>query len=480
MKTVHFPHTRIIAALLVLVCLLGLFPATAFAAEPTPSTIKLTNCAYNGTRYESPALGVCYMHQMRYDFGGTNVMGFCSEKGKGMGWSLEGHKWDKPQAISDPTVKNMMAYFYCHTSGVFTDQAISLGVAETWGPDYVWVMNAWVQAIVWRYKAGLLSDPVEACAEELMYVFNNMRGTHYVNIDDELDGWSFRDRADYILTLGTQGVWGECDVYEYHYAGPGSSHHPAHDVQAVFVGRLTVTREQYELTIKKVDATNPNKSLAGAKFLIQSNNGSFSKEVLTGRDGTVKVAPLEAGTYSITELEAPEGYEIDNAGPQYVVLPRDDGTEVVVTFMDTPIITGNGSIRKVDADDPTTGLPGAVIKIEGVDNSFVGTYTTGPGGYLADVPWDTMPIGSYVATEVNPPTGYTTSSDPSKVRQEFHWDGKTDVSLVFENDAKVKVRLIKLDDSDTPLPGAVFNIVKDGQIIATEETAGMASSPSPM
>lgn len=307
MKTVHFPHTRIIAALLVLVCLLGLFPATAFAAEPTPSTIKLTNCAYNGTRYESPALGVCYMHQMRYDFGGTNVMGFCSEKGKGMGWSLEGHKWDKPQAISDPTVKNMMAYFYCHTSGVFTDQAISLGVAETWGPDYVWVMNAWVQAIVWRYKAGLLSDPVEACAEELMYVFNNMRGTHYVNIDDELDGWSFRDRADYILTLGTQGVWGECDVYEYHYAGPGSSHHPAHDVQAVFVGRLTVTREQYELTIKKVDATNPNKSLAGAKFLIQSNNGSFSKEVLTGRDGTVKVAPLEAGTYSHHGAGSPGG-----------------------------------------------------------------------------------------------------------------------------------------------------------------------------
>lgn len=134
-------------------------------------------------------------------------------------------------------------------------------------------------------------------------------------------------------------------------------------MQAVFVGRLTVTREQYELTIKKVDATNPNKSLAGAKFLIQSNNGSFSKEVLTGRDGTVKVAPLEAGTYSITELEAPEGYEIDNAGPQYVVLPRDDGTEVVVTFMDTPIITGNGSIRKVDADDPTPGSAWMCFKI---------------------------------------------------------------------------------------------------------------------
>ena len=470
MKSMTKLGSRLLSMLLALLCVLGLFPTAAFAAETTPSTIKLTNCTYNGTHYESPALGVCYMHQMRYDYDGDSVMGFCSEKGKGMGWSLEGHKWDKPEPISDPTVKNMMAYFYCHTSGVFTDQAISLGVAETWGPDYVWVMNAWVQAIVWRYKEGLFSDPATACAEELMYVHNNINGTNFKSIDDELEGWSFRDRALYILGLGEQGVWGDCDVYEYHYAGPGSSYHPANDVQAVLVGRLTITREKYDLTIKKVDATNPNKGLAGAKFLVQSNNGTYSKEVVTGRDGTVIVGPLEAGTYSITELEPPEGYEIDNAGPQYVVLPRDNGTEVVVTFMDTPVITGDGSIRKVDADDPTKGLAGAVIRIDGVDNSFTGTYTTGLGGYLTDVPWDTMPIGSYVATEVTPPTGYTTSSDPSKVRQEFHWDGKTDVSLVFENDAKVKLELLKLDKSNDPLPGAVFNIVKDGQIIATEET----------
>ena len=58
----------------------------------------------------------------------------------------------------------------------------------------------------------------------------------------------------------------------------------------------------------------------------------------------------------------------------------------------------------------------------------------------------------------------------NKTKQTFVWDGKTDVALVFENDAKVKVRLIKKDDSDNPLPGAVFNIVKDGQIIGTEAT----------
>ena len=191
---------------------------------------------------------------------------------------------------------------------------------------------------------------------------------------------------------------------------------------------------------------------------------------MTGQDGTYTLSNLEAGTYAVTELEPPADYEIDNAGPQYVVLPSGSDKTVTVIFTDTPVITGEGSIRKVDADDPTKGLAGAVIKITGVDNDFTGTYVTGVGGYLTDVPWKDMPIGSFTAEEVTPPEGYTKSPDVSKTKQTFVWDGKTDVALVFENDAKVKVKLIKLDDSDNPLPGAVFNIIKDGQIIGTEAT----------
>ena len=387
-----------------------------------------------------------------------------------MGWSLEGHEWNNPREITDPTVKTMLAYFYAHSRGIFTDQAHALGVDEVWSSDYTWTMNAWVQAVVWRYQENLFSDPVAACAEELMYVYNNLEHTSYSSIDDVVDGTTLRDRAQYILDLGAQGVWGDCTVYEYDYAGPGTAQHPAYDVQGIIIGDLTVTRERYQFTIKKVDATNPNLALPGARFLVQNANGTFEKEVVTGRDGTVTLTNLEASTYSVTELDPPEDYQIDNPGPQYVVLPDSNGETVVVTFTDTPIITSEGSIRKVDADDPTKGLAGAVIKIEGVDNEFTGTYITGAGGYLEDVPWDAMPIGSFVATELTPPNGYTTSSDPDKVRQEFYWDGKHDVDLIFENDAKVKVQLIKLDDSDNPIEGAVFNVIKDGQVIATEAT----------
>ena len=470
-KLKQFPaaQKRLVCILLALICMLGLLPSTAFAAGP--NTIVMEDCTHNGVYYESAALSTCWLHQMKFDYNGDTVMGFCADHGGGMGWSLEGHEWNNPREITDPTVKTMLAYFYAHSRGIFTDQARALGVDEVWSSDYTWTMNAWVQAVVWRYQENLFSDPVAACAEELLYVYNNLEHTNYTSIDDVVDGTTLRDRAQYILDLGAQGVWGDCKVYEYDYAGPGSAQHPAYDVQSIIIGDLTVTRERYQMTVKKVDATNPNLALPGARFLVQNANGTFSQEVVTGSDGTVTLTNLEASTYSVTELDPPDNYQIDNAGPQYVVLPSATGeTTATVTFTDPPIRTGEGSIRKVDADDPTKGLAGAVIKIEGVDNEFVGTYITGAGGYLEDVPWDAMPIGSFVASEVTPPNGYTTSSDPDKVRQEFYWDGKHDVDLIFENDAKVKVQLIKLDDSDNPIEGAVFNVVKDAQVIATEAT----------
>ncbi len=469
MKKMNHPlRTRVTALLLALVCVLGLLPATALAAS---DTIKLERFGMSGVSYESAALGRCSLHEMYFSGGNKTSVGFCGTKGGGMGSSLIGQTWGNKTPISDPTVLTMMAYYYAHSTGVFTDEAKALGVDNIWSAGYTWYMNAWVQAVIWRYQQGSMSDPVVACAEELMAVFNSLEGTHYTSIDEEKDGSSFRSRAQYILDLGQRGVWGQCTAYEYGFTGAGSSAHPASGVQKIILGELEVTTEDsYTLIVKKVDSTNPSKGLAGAQFHIESESGSFSKDVTTGKDGTATLENLTPGTYAVTETNPPAGYEIDNAGPEYVVLPGNGNNTVTVTFRDTPTITSEGSIRKVDADDPTKGLAGAIIKITGVDNNFSGTFMTREGGYITDIPWDTMPIGSYTAEEMTPPEGYTKSPDQDKVKQTFVWDGKSDVSLIFENDAKVKVRLVKLDDSGNPLPGAVFNIIKDGQIVGTEET----------
>lgn len=471
---------RAMAVLIALICVLGLLPARAQAAGT--DTITLERFGYSGVSYESASLGRCQLHQMYYDYGGKTAVGFCGTKGGGMGSGLEGQTWGNPTPITDPTVEMMMAYYYAHSTGTFTDAAVAAGVDTVWDAGYTWYMNAWVQAILWRYQQGSLQDPVEACAEELMYVYNSLEGTHYTSIDQTQGGSSFRSRPQYIFDLGSE-VWGDCSVYLYTFTGAGTSDHPASTVQNVVIGELAVdtTEEQYTLTVKKVDATNPTKGLEGARFHVESVNGAFSQDIVTGPDGTYTLYNLDANTYAVTETDPPPGgYRIDNAGPEYVVLPNGGSNSVTITFSDTPEITGSGTIRKVDADDPTRGLAGSVIQITGVDNNFRWQNTTAEGGYLPDIPWETMPIGSFVAEELTPPSGYTLSSDPDKVKQEFYWDGKNEVSLIFENDARVKVQLLKLDDSGNPLPNAVFNIFKDGQLIASDKTtaAGTITVPN--
>lgn len=435
MKKMNYPlRTRLMSLLMALVCIFGLIPTTAFAAA---DTIKLNDFGYTGVSYESAALGRAQLHQMYFQNGTATTVGFCGTKGGGMGQSLKGQTWGHKQEISDPTVITMMAYFYSHANNKFTDEAIAMGENNIWSEVYCWRMNAWVQAVIWRYKQGLLSDPAVACAEELMAVYNSIEGTHYTSIDEKRtdSNNTFRDIAQYVLELGGRGVWGKCQAYEYSFTGSGSSSHPASGVQKIILGDHSIEnkpQEDYSLIVKKVDSSNPTKGLAGAKFHIESQNGSFSKDIVTGSDGTYEIKGLSANTYAVTETEGPSGYEIDNAGPQYVTLPSNGSNKVTVTFSDTrkpgtpetPGTPAEGSIRKVDADNPAKGLAGAIIKITGIDNNFSGTFMSREGGYITDIPWETLPIGSFVAEEVTPPENYSLSPDPTKVRQTFVWDGK--------------------------------------------------------
>ena len=331
----------------------------------------------------------------------------------------------------------------------------------------------WIQEAVWMWSTGQLPSDHEGQVEMVAQAFreatNARLGTSYASIDDPTSPGApntFRNVTE--LVLSNPGAWCDCPVYEYF-------HPNTEDVQPILVGYPQKVPRQvlpgsYSVTVKKVDATNPSLTLPGATFRITSvTDMSFTPRTgVTGSSGTYTFDNLPAGTYGIMETAAPEGYAIDSAGPDYVTLPDDDAATITKVFTDTPTIVVSGSIRKVDADNPTRGLVGAVIAIQGVDNDFYGEFTTGSGGALEGLEWDSLVPGSYRAWEIGAPEGYTL--DPSDVKT-FRVSRETpEVRLVFQDDAKVRVQLQKLDDSDRPLPGAVFNILKDGQIIGTEAT----------
>ena len=69
--------------------------------------------------------------------------------------------------------------------------------------------------------------------------------------------------------------------------------------------------------VTKVDKEDSNKVIEGATFKIEKLNeegnidNSFeAKELTTGEDGKVKCEGLEVGRYRVTEIKAPEGYEL--------------------------------------------------------------------------------------------------------------------------------------------------------------------------
>lgn len=496
--------TRLLSLFLTAICVIGLIPTSAFAAPSgsMPSEITLQKSDYfldtDGSKtYNSPSFDKpLYLHIINMNVGGKTKVGFCAEHGKQLGNTLIGKKWGNPEPVTNSFIKMMIGYYYCMTDAKYQTDAYK----EKWGgalwtdQNMIRYHNAWIQALCWRALGQGAAIPSDAegqkvaIAKELMYIANAKNGTSYSDIyTDKYGTTTFYQKGEKVLD--NTDCWPDVDVTLYRYIGgnatspDGKKHYTNDNTQAVMVAtpKKEPTGDTYRIIVKKVDSSNPTKGLAGATFsleMVGSDGPSFPKTGVTGQDGTYIFDRLEAGTYKVTETEAPEGYQIDNPGPYAVTLPTNGQNTVTVTALDTPITLASGSIRKVDKDRPTMGLAGATIRITGIDNNFTYEGQTVEGGALTDVPWDTMPVGSYVAEEIGAPEGYILPSPHEK--KEFYWDKKNEVKLVFENDSKVKVQLLKKDESNNPLPGCLFTVIKNGQTLfsAVTDAAGTITVPN--
>ena len=497
--------TRLLSLFLTAICVIGLIPTSAFAAPSgsMPSEITLQKSDYfldtDGSKtYNSPSFGEpLYLHIINMNVGGKTNVGFCAEHGKQLGNTLIGKKWGNPEPVTNSFIKMMIGYYYCMTDAKYQTDAYK----EKWGGE-LWTdqnliryHNAWIQALCWRALGQGAAIPSDAegqkvaIAKELMYMANAKNGTSYSDIyTDKYGTTTFYQKGEKVLD--NTDCWPDVDVTLYHYIGgnatspDGKKHYTNDNTQAIMVAtpkKSDIPSDKYQIVVKKVDSSNPTKGLAGATFsleMVGSDDPKFPMTGVTGQDGTYTFKNLKAGTYQVTETEAPEGYQIDNPGPYAVTLPTNGQKTVTVTALDTPITLASGSIRKVDKDRPTMGLAGATIRITGIDNNFTYEGQTVEGGALTDVPWDTMPVGSYVAEEIGAPEGYILPSPHEK--KEFYWDKKNEVKLVFENDSKVKVQLLKKDESNNPLPGCLFTVIKNGQTLfsAVTDAAGTITVPN--
>ena len=99
----------------------------------------------------------------------------------------------------------------------------------------------------------------------------------------------------------------------------------------------TVTVETFKIKIFKYDQAD-NTGLAGAEFTLTDSAGTVIATVTSGEDGYAVIDGLDAGTYYLTEIKAPEGY-VKSDTPLTIVIPKDaDGENVVsVSFANSQI-----------------------------------------------------------------------------------------------------------------------------------------------
>ena len=209
----------------------------------------------------------------------------------------------------------------------------------------------------------------------------------------------------------------------------------------------------------KLDSTSLE-PLPNARFRIELVGGTFSKEYVTDENGEVDISDLEPGAYRVTELEAPDGYLIDDA-QRVIQINGNENAQFVFTNTRKPSIT-------VVKYDPVADkyLPGAIFRVAKIEDGshYLDRVTETNGSFTIT---DLEP-GVYSVQEQAAPSGYVLNS------HEYHvelFPGQNS-QVVVVNEAKPDLRIIKTDaDTGKPVSGVTFTIrYADGSTITTEAT----------
>ena len=235
------------------------------------------------------------------------------------------------------------------------------------------------------------------------------------------------------------------------------------------------------LIIQKRDRVT-GQPLAGAQFRVTTASGCevgldgvIGDSTLTqagifetDANGEIRISNLTPGAYVLTELQAPEGYTIDNPSTNVVIGEGGDTQTVVIT--NTP--KGGLLIKKMDSVTKEP-LSDVTFKVTTSDGAVVGTsngeYRTDSNGYIS-IP-DLEP-GTYIVQEVQAKSGYLLDDTPKTITVKDH---QTYTLEVF-NQPKGGLVINKLDSvTHEPLEGVEFTITEaDGTVV--DDNGGMTSS----
>ncbi|MCU5489599.1 MSCRAMM family protein [Bacillus thuringiensis] len=233
-------------------------------------------------------------------------------------------------------------------------------------------------------------------------------------------------------------------------------------VVEIKIGNKKLPDPMGKMKLVKVDISDKNKKLAGAKFHIEDSKGKIVGELVTNEEGEVISKDLPIGNYTLVEVEAPKGYELLK-DKITVKIEKDAEVEIKIGNKKLPDPMGKMKLVKVDISDKNKKLAGAKFHIEDAKGKVVGELITDEKGEMIS---KDLPIGNYTLVEIEAPKGYELLKDKIAVKIEKD----TVVEIKIENkklpDPTGQFEIEKVDDKDSELKlkGAVFQVLdKEGK-----------------
>ena len=193
----------------------------------------------------------------------------------------------------------------------------------------------------------------------------------------------------------------------------------------------------------KVDSITM-KSLPNVRFEFKLVGGSYRQEFITDVNGEIDLSKLTPGAYEVRELEAPDGYLIDDAVRVVQVNPDENANFV---FTNTP----KPSLRLIKTSSDGTRLGGVHFRIARIEDGthYLDRITDDNG----EINISNLEPGVYSVKET------ATVADHILDLQEYHvelFPGQTS-TITIENQRRPNLIVYKKDaDTGDPIPNTVF------------------------
>ena len=203
------------------------------------------------------------------------------------------------------------------------------------------------------------------------------------------------------------------------------------EIKVEFTNRKTPKVNTVE--ISKKDATT-QEELPGAHLVVKNSEGKIIDEWVSTSEVHI-IKGIAAGTYSLTETIAPEGYVLSESTVEFTV--KADGTTNKVVMYNsketTPVPPAPENPGKhqveISKQDITTKseLPGATLIVKDAEGNEIDRWVSGTTPHYIE-----LDTGDYTLTEVQAPIGYDLSYEVVK----FTVGDTTDITRVVMYNSK--------------------------------------------